>query len=572
MSRRRLLAQNRRMAVLAMLAIALPMPAWSADASDHLNTRQPERPAFLAPSADPPFRLPEVPGTSLLPDKADDETVFVAHIVFRGNRAISTPELAALAAPYAGQRLGEAALEALRQELTHHYIAQGYINSGALLGENALSGDTLTIDIVEGRLLGIRLSGLDGLNERYVSGRLQGDPAAALNVDVLRERFALLVGDPLFKRLDARLIPGEQRGEALLDIAVERELPYRLTAYANNHRPPSIGSNLLGLSGSLANLSGHGDLLEASLQTPPQDSTSLRGSLAWRLPLNPRGSVLTLQYERSQSAVVEAPMEALNIRSVLDSREIGISQTVFESLQQRLTLGLGNVRRENRSSLLGQPFSFVAGEPDGVTRITAWRFWQDYSYRSQNQVLALRSTFSTARNNLLSPEQNAVPEPVAQPQGHYDLWLGQAQWARQVMDNGAQLVLRGSVQKTAQQLMALDRMSIGGNSTVRGYRENQLLRDRGVIFNVEFDYPLLKAADPGLNLSLIPFYDTARGRNLKEAADTLASAGIAARLRWQGFSLDLAVARRLQHPDAITRNGGTWQDRGVHCQLSYRFY
>lgn len=556
------------------LLFALSPPATGSEAGDRLNTRPAEKPPFLQPGPAEAFRLPAVPDEPPAPDAAGHAPVFVARIVLRGNRAIPDAELEALVAPYANRRLGEAAREELRQKLTRHYIERGYVNSGAVLADDALQGDTLTIDIVEGRLRTIRVGGLDGLDERYVSGRLHGDSAAPLNVDLLRERFALLVGDPLFKRLNARLRPSETLGEAILDIDVERERPYRLSVRANNHRPPSIGSGALGLDASLANLSGYGDLLEAGVEAPTQNTGGLRGSLAWRMPLNSRGTQLALRIERGRSSVVEAPMQTLDIESVLDSREVGLAQTLLETLRHRLALGVGRVQRENRSTLLGQPFSFVAGEPDGVTRIAAWRFWQEYSYRSETQVLALRSTFTSARNNLLPPDPlpDPLPAPVAQPEHRYALWLGQGQWAKQWPDSGAQLVLRGSLQQTTQRLLALDRMSIGGNATVRGYRENQLLRERGFVINVEFDTPLIRAADPALNLSLIPFYDHGRGRNRDEAADTLSSAGLAARLRWQGFSLELAVAKRLRHPASIAHAGGTLQDKGIHCQLSYRFY
>lgn len=558
-----------------LLVAGLPLPAPGSEASDHLNTRQPARPPFLQHTPDEAFRLPDIPDEPPAAGSLEGATVYVKRIAFRGNRALTTAELDAIAAPYAGQHLGEAALEELRQKLTHRYIERGYINSGALFADGALAGETLTIDLIEGRLNAIRLHGMCRLDDSYLIDRLQPDAQAALNIDRLRERFAQLLGDPLFTRLNARLLPGENIGEATLDIDVERARPYRLELLANNHRPPSIGSYGMTLNGSLANLSGHGDLLEASLQTPTRQNGSqggnLRGSIDWRLPLNQRGTQLTLRYEHGQSSVVEEPMRTLAIKSVLTTQETGLSQTLLDTLQHRLALGLNRVHRENRSTLLGEPFSFVAGEADGVTRIAAWRFWQEYSFRSEKQVLALRSTFSSARNNLLPPD-SALPNPSAQPGHRYALWLGQGQWARQLMDNGAQVTLRASVQQSAQRLLALDRLSMGGNSTVRGYRENQLLRERGVIINAEFDYPLLKAADPGLNLSLVPFYDYGRGRNRDEAAETLSSIGLATRLRWQGFSLDLAIAKRLQHPESISRAGGTLQDKGVHVQLSYRFY
>ena len=343
------------------------------------------------------FALPPVPEAAAA--ERDRRPVRVDRIEFAGNRAIATAELARIAAPYAGKVVTVGELEELRQKLSRHYVERGYINSGALLDADAYRDGTLTYRIVEGRLAAIRLAGLDGLRESYVADRLGDDPNAPLNIDRLRERFALLLNDPLFERMNARLSPGAQAGEALLDIDVQRARPYQLTAAWNNYRPPSIGERSLELSGWLRNLTGYGDVLEAELQNATEDSSGARLRLDWQLPLNAAGSFLTLKFEKGQSAVIEEPMRSLDIESRIDSKTLGLGQVIHESLRQRLSLGLDYQDRENRTRLLGEPFSFIPGEPDGVTRSTAWRFWQEYAYRTESRVLALRSTFVAARKD-----------------------------------------------------------------------------------------------------------------------------------------------------------------------------
>ena len=293
-----------------------------------------------------------------------------------------------------------------------------------LFGNNALTGDTLTIDIVEGRLQAIRLAGMERLDDDYVSKRLSRDPEAVLNIDQLRERFQLLLDDPLFKRMNARMTPGTKLGEAILEVDVERARPYQLSAYANNYRPPSIGTSALGLSGWVRNLTGHGDYLEATIQGSSEDSRSTRNSIGWFMPLNTLGTQLSVQYYREQSVVVEEPLTSLDIKSIQDSLDVGLSQTFIETLNHRLTLGLNFVDRKNRTSVGGIPFSFIQGEPSGETKVSAWRFWQEYSYRSERQVFAARSTYISARNNLQDivglPATTVVP--FDHPVSYTHLW------------------------------------------------------------------------------------------------------------------------------------------------------
>ncbi|MBL8481750.1 MAG: ShlB/FhaC/HecB family hemolysin secretion/activation protein, partial [Rhodocyclaceae bacterium] len=426
------------------------------------------------------------------------------------------------------------------------------------------------VELVEGRLTGMRLAGLERLDEQYVVRRLVRDENAALNVEVLRERFLLLLEDPLFERMNARLVPGERPGEALLEVDVQRARPYQLTLFANNYRPPSIGAQAYGVSGWVRNLSGRGDLLEASAEDAFAQESSGRYSLGWRMPLTYRGTVLSLRYDHGRSSVVEEPLQALHIRSVLDSRDIGISQTLLETLAHRLTLGLDRVWRKNSTTLLGLPFSFTGGEPDGTLRVRAWRYWAEYSHRTETRALALRYTLTDARNNI--QDAGGLPGGAADlPDKAYHIGLGQLQFAQRVSDAGAQVILRATRQSTSAMLPSLDRMALGGIYTVRGYRENQLIRDTGSIVNLEFDYPLPQNATPGWRVNVVPFYDWGRGKNQHEPATTLSSAGLAARARWRGLGIDLTLAHRIVHPDGMG-GGSNLQDKGVHLQLSWNLF
>ncbi|HSV54015.1 MAG TPA: ShlB/FhaC/HecB family hemolysin secretion/activation protein [Burkholderiaceae bacterium] len=520
-------------------------------------------PAF---AADDPFQLPPV----LQPRLAPAEPGTVRGFAFEGNTLVPSAELEQIAAPFVGQPQDAANLETLRQRLTRHLISRGYVNSGVLLAEGAVRDGVVRFQVVVGQVREVRLHGLDGLHEDYLRGRLVRKEDGALNIESMRERFQLLLEDPLFERLNARLMPGNAAGDAILDIDVTRARPYQLHAFVSNHRPPSIGENAYGLSGWVRNLSGRGDFLEGGITAPVKGSGGARGNLGWRMPLNTSGTQFIAQFDHGQSSVVEEPLQVLDIRSTLDSKEIGLSQTLLEQLDRKLTLGVSRVRRENRTTLLGEPFSFTPGEPDGVTRIWSWRFWQEYTQRSDKQVFAARSTFNNARTNLQGVTGLAGAPEV--PARQYGVWLGQAQYARQIQEQGAQVVARLNVQHARHRLPGLDQLAIGGVNTVRGFRENQLIRDTGVILSLELDYPLVRQFGSGFNMSLVPFYDYGRGKNRGAAADSLSSVGLATRMRWQGFNVDLALAKRLAHPSSVNSSGGTLQDKGFHFRVAYQFF
>ena len=496
------------------------------------------------------------------------QTVTLKSIALRGNTVVSGQTLQALIAPYMNRPTRADELEDLRQKLTRAYTERGYVNSGVVWQGEASAG-VLTGQVVEGRLSAIRLHGMQRLDERYLTRRLAAARDGPFNIEVLRERFQLALGDPLIERMNARLMPGEQPGEALLDVDVALKRPWEFSVFANNYRAPSIGANAVGVNASFRNLTGYGDLLEASYQNAPGSAARGRASLSWNMPLGFAGTRFLFALEHGDSAVVEQPAAALDINGQLSSVDVGLSQTLVESLAHKLSVGVNRVGRTNRTLLMGLPFSFTPNEPEGITRETLWRAWQDYSYRTPTQVVALRSTFTVGRNNLV--DVPGLP-PTDSPAKSFHLWTGQAQWGRQVMDNGAQLVLRTTLQHTSDRLLALDGLSLGGVNTVRGYRENTLVRDAGAIVNLELDYPLERNTSTGAQVNLIPFVDYGRARNVGGPVSTLASAGLATRLQWMRFYVDLAVAKRLRTSDTPAASSPSrLQDAGIHLQVAYRF-
>ena len=555
------------LALLAAAALGLIGPAFAGDPNERLNEHQPTTPPLLPEHPSDLFHLPEVkPDGAILPT-SPRASVNVDHIYFTGNLLMPKKDLDEIAAPYDHRALSGSDIDSLRQKLTQHYVDLGYINSGALLEANAYSASdrSLHYTLVEGRLTAIRITGLGRLNSDYVTNRLGGTPQP-LNINILRERFQILLADPLISQMNAQVTPGEALGEADLNLEVMRAPDFQLTTYFNNYRPPSIGAEAIGFRGTARDLTGQGDTLELSEETPIQGGGRIGEGLHWRMPLIQHSTDLLVLYDRGDSSVTEAPVTVLGIKSLLVSKGIGFDQLLIDTLRQHLSVEVLRFGRENRTSLLGQPFSFIPGEPSGDTVAPTWRLIQNYSYRDLAQVLALRSSFSFVSDNQDSGQ--GLP-PSAVPGRDYSIWLGQAQYVRQVFDNGAEIVVRGTVQTSDRHVLPLDSLSIGGDTTVRGYRENQILSDRGEVLNLELNYPVFSDKGRAINVTMIPFYDIGQGHSVGTAPVTLAATGLAARISWRTLQLDVSKAIRLTYPRNQIPGGGNLQDRGIYFQLQY---
>jgi hemolysin activation/secretion protein len=240
--------------------------------------------------------------------------------------------------------------------------------------------------------------------------------------------------------------------------------------------------------------------------------------------------------------------------------EAGMSHPVIESLKRKLTIGTSFALRENDTTLLGRPYAFVPGVEDGHTQATVVRFYQEHIERMEKQVLALRSTFSVGLNALGSTVQNNQ-----KPSSEFFAWLGQGQYAHQVFDNGSQVVLRGNVQLSNQALLPLERMAVGGVNTVRGYRENELVRDEGFNTSVEFHYPILGDINSSHRLTLMPFMDYGSAWNQNESANYLHSTGVGLNWKFSQLNAEFYWAHKINAPQS--RQHTNLQDEGIHFQV-----
>lgn len=536
----------------------------------------------LARAPDPPsapgvtpaggdFVLPPAP-VAPWPDAA---ATTLRAVRFAGASRLAAAELDAIAAPFLNRPLRPLDLEELRQRVTRAYVERGFVNSGAVLAADALQGDTLTLRIVEGRVARLRQSGLQGLSERYLAARLLRGDDEVLDVNQLQDRFRLQLADPLFSRLQARLLPGATPGEAVLDIEATRAEPWQARLFFHNHVAPAVGSTRAGIEGVWHDLLGWGDALTLALALGRGGRLA---DAAWALPLLAGRTMLTLHVANGESSVIEEPVAALDLESRVGTREATLSHPLVDTSRARWAAGLTHALRRNRTSLAGFPFGFVPGEPEDGLRVESWRLFQELTLRREQDVYALRASVLQGRNNL-------VPEPLlpAQPPNRYRLWQlqGQASIVPGAAPGGSEagaaggatgttapLVLRALLQRSPDALVPLEQLAVGGRNTVRGYRENQLVRDNGWALGLEWHWPLWRDPVRRAAVTLVPFADAGAAWNRDQPRSRLASAGLG--LLWTVAEVEgeLFVARRLVRRDPPTH--GDLQDRGIHFLLRWR--
>jgi hemolysin activation/secretion protein len=490
---------------------------------------------------------------------------------FVGNHLFSSASLGKVVEKYKNREINADDLEQARQDVSLFYVNHGYINSGATLPDQDGKGEVITFQIVEGRLTGINLTGNFWFRSWWLRNEIRRGAGRPLNFNKLKETLQLLRQNPTISRINAELRPGGIPGESTLDVDIKDTQPFRFAIEFNNWRPPSVGAEIVQARLTDLNLTGHNDPLEIvyGIAHTTRDggfdfsgSENIDGTYAF--PITPWATTLQLHASKSDTSIIEEPFTTLNITSKLEEYSATIRQPLYQTLSNEFAVSFTAEKRRAKEFLLNQPFSLSPGAVNGVTSDFVLRFGQEFVNRSQVHVLALRSTFN------LGLDAFAATNSGMEPDSRFFFWLGQGQYVRRLRNTDNLLVLRLNGQFSNSPLFAIEQFVLGGNASVRGYRENTILRDNGVFGSVEVRVPVLYGKEHRPILMVAPFFDIGSGWNSTSnngSMETLPSAGLGLI-----FNPDKHVFAQIYWGYAFNRdlvtNGNNLQDYGIHFAVT----
>lgn len=130
--------------------------------------------------------------------------------------------------------------------------------------------------------------------------------------------------------------------------------------------------------------------------------------------------------------------------------------------------------------------------------------------------------------------------------------------------------MRGDMQLATESLVPLEQFGLGGPQTIRGYRQNALLTDNGMLFSSEIRLPVLRVPEVDGLLQIVPFVDVGYGWNIFSPSPeqpTLAALGLG--MLWQmdnRFDARLDIGIPLVN---VNDAGNSLQESGIHFTLDY---
>lgn len=535
---------------------------------------RPEEPPSLEPLPEPQISPPpdddvlDIPTPPpIAPSQDIPDTIVVERFEFLGNTVFSDEELAAATAAYINRPITIDELYDARSIVNQRYLDAGYATSGAFIPPQLLQERVVVVQVVEGTLEAIDIRGLDRVNDAYVRSRIELAATTPLNVDQLLEGLRLLQLDPLIENLSAELAAGPRLGTSLLTVNVIEADTDDVFVQVDNNRSPSVGSDRVQLSLQELNVAGAGEAIDFSYEHT-EGSDALDATA--RFFLNPRDGTLEFSTGVSRGEIVEAPFDELNINANGNFLELTYRQPIVRTPTEELALGVTASRQEVQSRISlpeiaggDIPLTLGGANEDGFTRVTALRFFQEWTQQSDRQVLAVRSQFSLGLDAL-----GSTVNDDGRADSRFLAWRGQTQFVR-LLAPDTLLLLRSDLQLADDSLMSLEQYGLGGQQTIRGYRQDVLLTDSALLASAEVRLPILRIRELEGVLQVAPFIDFGTAWNVDlEDPDPQTLVGIGAGLVWRQERLTarLDIGIPLVEVEARER---TWQENGVYFSIVF---
>ncbi|MGC5700173.1 ShlB/FhaC/HecB family hemolysin secretion/activation protein [Pseudomonas sp. NFXW11] len=542
------------------LAVAEPLPAprFNPGDQDLIRDRQNR---LLEEQQRRLEELKELPGKSIAPvapaAPSDSRCFAIKHIELKGAEALSASERERLLQPYSGQCLGVAQLNELLKVITDRYIDKGLVTSRAYLPQQDLSSGQLQVLVVEGKLEGLKTTDDSQLSARELYMAFPGSSGELLNLRQIEQMVDQLNRLPS-NQAQMELAPGQAVGGSTVLVKNTPQKPWRAGLSRSNDGQKSTGEQQwgssfewdspLGLADQLVLRGGHDAISD-------HQKTSRNAMLYYNLPFG----WWNLSYSYSQSEYRSlAQGQGFNFKQSGDSQshQLRVERVIDRDSVSKTSLnaGLTHLRTNNyiEDSKLANSSNRISEAQFGINhgRRIGGAF-VNFDLGMQEGIGALDAQRENQRDKYGNRQANA----------RYRKYSATASYMQPFKLWDQSLVFSSLVtgQRSEDILFSSQRMSLGSQSSIRGYKDQSLNGDSGYYWRndlrwthpVTWDWLRPVFAEYGTGIG----YDLGAIRNDRYNAEQhgrVSSDSIELFARGKHLAASVTFAHSLERPEALS--------------------
>lgn len=480
----------------------------------------------------------------------------IREIRVKGATLLSQSAIEEIAGRYRMRCLGVSDIEMLLADLTNAYIRASYSTVRAYLPQQDLTGGTLEVLVIEGRVEKILIKDGDknSVSIGNVAPGVIGHPLNLRDFEQALDQINRLASN----NATFDIQPGSETGDSLVVIRNQPTRPYRGNISYDNQGSEATGREQTGANVGWDNPLGFNDFISLThRRATPYDS---QGASSWSNSLNyilPYGySTLVMAFTNSAytSAFVAPSGSTLHARGTAEQISMRLDRTVYRNQTNRWNLAVGVTSKDSKSYL-----------EDVLLAVSSRRL----------SILDLDSSFTTAfAGGVLTLDlgyahglkafnalEDAANLPGYAPRAQFDKWKFGFGYMLPFQALGSNWVFNSALigQRSEDVLYGSEQIAIGGIYSVRGFIRNVFAGDDGYYWRNDLSMRLPFNIPGDISSQLRPYVALDTGRVSSRVAGvpegSLTGAGIGCSLTVGKASFDLFGGYPLSQPDFMRHEG-----------------
>ncbi|MBQ0536089.1 ShlB/FhaC/HecB family hemolysin secretion/activation protein [Providencia huaxiensis] len=419
-----------------------------------------------------------------LPSPSQNEICFlISEIQFVGVTQLTTKTQTQLTSSYLKRCLTLSEIQKLTKHVTNYYMEQGFITSQAIIPEQDLSSHQLLLQVIEGHVETIEI---ENSPERLVHQIFPYQQGKILNLRHIEQGLEQL------NRLSSAkytidIQPGSQNGYSRVIIHQQgKKWPITSQLNLDNSGMEATGKQLLTGGLTVDSPLGFGEQWSVSGNTDMDGSVSHHNRYIVANVNVPYGywSYRYQFYRNSTLQPFYASGQQYRYEGKNTNQQLDISRLIYRDGKQRLTLQSSLKHKNANTQLASQTLSISS------PTLTSLSFTPQYSTTLGQGYF----TFNPAAEWGISAF-GASPDTLAKdsPRSHYRKFSLSSSY-QYFFSNGLTYLTSFYGQYSPDNLYGIERISIGGQYSVRGYHEQSLSGNRGGYWRNEINKDIANTA------------------------------------------------------------------------------
>ncbi len=402
-------------------------------------------------------------------------------VKIEGNTVESTETLMGLVTVKNGELLNSRTLQENVQAIQEKYRADGYILA-KITDLNIAQDGTLTIKISEGNLEGYKVKGNKKTKEYVILREMRQKAGEPFNANQARRSMQRVYNLGFFEDVNVKMNPGVEPNAVVMELDVKEK---RTGSFGIGAGYSSADGMVGTVSVSDTNFRGMGDTISLSYEISGDDTDARGYTFMYRRPwLDKKETAGTLRvYNRTyeyddydeNGNHKESFMRKYSGSEVTISRPMSEFSTNFVTLRNRKDKYVKHTETGNAGNRSGN--TAWLGSNFGTTRSITLEHVTDTRDNVYEPTMGARASISAEFAGLGGDfnYQKAILGDT-----HY-LKAGRAQV----------FVLRGQYGISRGTISEYSQFRMGGQDTIRGYREDQFRGTRMALASVEYRFPIV---------------------------------------------------------------------------------